>query len=146
MSIFPKVNISTANKEEVLHQKMGRTFLFDFKTGQLIFKDGKPVKANYKQAAQQWIELLLRTELNKYEVYKETNFGMLDLYNLRGHNLISSDYLQAEIKREITEKLESCKLIKRLENILLNFTKNKLVIKLTVILEHGELMVNEVEL
>ena len=146
MSIFPNVNIYNEETQKVLPNTIGRTFLFNSQTGQLIFKDGKPVEVDYKQAAEQWIALFLRTELNKYNVYKSTNFGMQDLYNLKGHNIVANNYMQAEIKREVTEKLEQCRFIKKVQNIQLDFSNNKLVINLTAVLEDGEVIVNEVVL
>ena len=145
MSIFPNVNINSEIEQVLPDSQIGRAFLVD-SDGKLVIRDGKLVVADKKLAAQQWIALFLRTKLDKYNVYKGTDFGMLDLYNLRGRSIIASNYMQAEMKREITEKLEKCKFIRKIDNVQLEFSGHTMVISLTTTLEDGEVIVNEVEL
>lgn len=139
----PSINNSTAVDSTVI---LGKAFLCDYETGQLVIKDGKPVRATYTEAIKQWVELFLRTQLNKYKVYQDTGFGMLDLYNLRGHKVVNNAYLQAEIKRELKENLEKSKFIKKVDNVTFEFVGQRMIIKLTTFLEGGEVVENEVTL
>lgn len=48
--------------------------------------------ASKKQQIQQWLYLLIHTELGKYKVYENTNFGISFLYEMKGHEYYSSGF------------------------------------------------------
>lgn len=80
---------------------MGKSFLFDFETGDFITKDGKLQAVEGANALKVWIEKVLKTEKFKFSIY--------DTYGITVMELITSDYpqvfIQAELQREITEAL-----------------------------------------
>ncbi|MGL6063770.1 MAG: DUF2634 domain-containing protein [Fusobacteriaceae bacterium] len=145
MNIFPEL------KEEILTQdnleKYGtKDLLFDFKTERVILKDGKVIFADKIKQVQQWIELLIKSETGKYKVYDETDFGMTNLYGLRGHSLFENPFLLMELEREIKEKIENKNEIRAVTNISTEYNFNQLFIKITVQLITGEIAASEVNI
>ena len=101
----------------------GKSFLFDFEAGEFVIKDGKPVEINGFDALKIWIDKVLRTPANKYEVYiKKDEYGIEDL-----KELISSDFpfqfIKSEIERLIKETLIKNTAIKSIQNF--KFERNK---------------------
>ncbi len=54
---------------------MKNTFAFDFKTGEFIIKNGSPVILTGIDALKLWIEKCIRTQLNRYSIYKGRPYG-----------------------------------------------------------------------
>lgn len=127
--MFPEVEI-----EETTSTTSGTNDpLFDFEKKEIVFKDGKVVMCTNEQLIQQWIKLLILTEYEKYNVYKNTDFGLKTLYSLKGHQFLTSPYGISEIKREIEEKLEEHDKIDSVESISVTNSFDTLKIELTVI-------------
>lgn len=144
MSIFPVFNKEL--KEEIKTESFGtKEPLFDFKKKQIVMKDGKVVMATKVEQVMQWIELLIRTEVDKYEVYKDTDFGMTNLYALRGHSLFETPFFIMELEREIKEKIEGKNDVSSVTDIKTEYNFNKLLISITVVLKSGETLTREVE-
>ncbi|MGL4672616.1 DUF2634 domain-containing protein [Cetobacterium sp.] len=144
MSIFPqfKDEVLTAVKVEKAGTK---EILFDFKAKRVVLKDGKVVFADKIKQVQQWIELLIKTETDKYRVYDETDFGMTNLYALRGHSLFESPFFLMELEREIKEKIENKDDVSSVTNISTEYNFNQLLITITVELTTGETASSEVK-
>lgn len=87
MSIFPKslntISSVTITNSETLNNKY-KDLLFDTTTKKVVVKDGKTEFTDKKKQVQQWIFLLLHTEMEKYKVYQDTEFGIRFLYEMRG--------------------------------------------------------------
>lgn len=145
MSIFPVFNKQAT--EEIKTETSGsKEPLFDFKKKQIVMKDGKVVMATKIEQVMQWIELLIRTEVNKYEVYKDTDFGMTNLYALRGHSLFETPFFIMELEREIKEKIESKNDVSSVTDIKTEYNFNQLLISITVVLKSGETLTREVSI
>ncbi|MFH5182942.1 DUF2634 domain-containing protein [Paenibacillus sp. TAB 01] len=76
--------------------------LFDFETGQTVFQDGRPVMADYGQAIEQWVRMLLGTERGKYPIYSD--FGV-SLYQFIGRRDLPVGVVDSEVKRQVSEQL-----------------------------------------
>lgn len=144
MSIFPIFNNKATEKTKT-ETSGTKEPLFDFKKKQIVIKDGKVVMATKIEQVMQWIELLIRTEVDKYAVYKDTDFGMTNLYALRGHSLFETPFFIMELEREIKEKIESKNDVSSVVDIKTEYNFNKLMISLTVVLVSGETLSREVE-
>lgn len=145
MNIFPQhhfVSFEMENKK----REGTKEPLFDFKKKQIVIKDGKVVYCNREEALKQWITLLIYTEVDKYNVYKNTQFGLVNLYALRGHQYGTSEFGLSEMKRELKEKIMKKSGVKEVKNIEILSTFNALNIKLTVVTEWNEEIVNEVNI
>lgn len=146
MSIFPEniTDVSTENKISQSAEKRGyKDILFDVEKKKIIVKDGNVVIASKKEQIKQWIFLLIRTEIDKYKVYKDTNFGIVFLYEMRGHDFYSSGFTIAQIKDELTEKIQAHQWVEKVENVEVDKGFNNLIITVTVIVD-GEEVESEV--
>ncbi|MCB4959059.1 DUF2634 domain-containing protein [Streptococcus mutans] len=81
------------------HVPMGKTYLYDFKKGEFILRNGKQVEVFGKDALRVWIEKVLRTEYGRFCIYKGEEYGVV-LEDLIGSNHPQS-FVEAEIKREV---------------------------------------------
>ena len=108
MSIFPKtlntISSVTITNSETLNNKY-KDLLFDTTTKKVVIKDGKTEFTDKKNQVQQWIFLLLHTEMGKYKVYQDTEFGIRFLYEMRGKEFYSSGFTIAQIKDELEERV-----------------------------------------
>lgn len=145
MSIFPIFNEVLDVKEE--SQKNGRKeILFDFKAKKVVIVDGKTKEATEVEQVRQWIQLLILTQVDKYKVYENTEFGMTDLYNLRGHNIFNTPFGVMELEREIKEKIMNKKEVQEVIDIASRVEFNSLNIEVTVKLKSGETLTSEVSI
>ncbi len=97
---------------------VGKSFLFDFENGDFILRDGRLVEVSGIEALKVWIEKILRTEKYRYEIYEREDkkeYGVI-LEDLIVGNNFSYSFIEAELKREITEALTKNPLILSLSN------------------------------
>lgn len=147
MSIFP-YNITVTNNiniKKTTNKKGYKDILYDVEKKKVVIKDGNTVFTTPKEQLKQWIYLLIHTEIDKYKVYKDTKFGIVFLYEMRGHEFYSSGFTVAQIKDELTEKIEAHKWVEKVENIEVEKGFNTLTITVTVIVE-GEEIESEVQM
>lgn len=138
MNIFPSNllnNNITNNSGTINNQKGYKDILFDTEKKKIVLSDGKNIFASKKEQVKQWIYLLINTEIDKYNVYKNTDFGIRFLYEMRGHEYYSSGYTIAQIKHELTQKILENKSIEKIENIDITIEFNKMIIAITILLE-----------
>lgn len=118
--MFPILNlalqeqIDNVNNVNVENQVLGRSFLFDFDTGQFVLNNGKLVDTTRTQTINQWINLCARTYIGKYEVYKDNGFGT-KIEKLIGHKL--NAFYKATISSTLKDGLLKNKEIKEVKNI-----------------------------
>ena len=79
---------------------IGRSIKFDYDKKEFVILDGKPIEPSKIDSIKQWIELYIRTEINKYAIYTDS-FG-IDTRGLLGYRL-PRGYQVAEIMRRINE-------------------------------------------
>lgn len=148
MNIFPKslntISPIIITNSETSNNKY-KDLLFDTTTKKVVVKDGKTEITDKKKQVQQWIFLLLHTEMEKYKVYKDTEFGIRFLYEMRGNEFYSSGFTIAQIKDELEEKLLLNKNIQRVESIEITKKFNSLEFDIVVIVD-DEVIESEVEL
>lgn len=145
MSIFPARMTEETPKNAVDDTKNGyKDIYFDIKTKKIVVADGKVQIASKKQQIQQWLYLLIHTELGKYKVYENTNFGISFLYEMKGHEYYSSGFTIAQIQDELTEKIKIHKWVDSVESIEIEkgFTGLNITITLNI---GGESIESEVQ-
>lgn len=79
---------------------IGRSIKFDYDKKEFVVNEGKLVEPSKIDSIKQWIELYIRTEINKYAIYTDS-FG-IDTRGLLGYRL-PRGYQVAEIMRRINE-------------------------------------------
>ena len=114
----------------------GKSFLFDFNSDEFELKDGKLSTIEKLEALKIWINKILITDKRKYEIYKNTDYG---IENLR--ELITSDYpfefIKSEVERAVKEILLKNKDIQSVENFEFERNKRLLIIRFNVISNFG---------
>ncbi|MBB6214953.1 hypothetical protein HNQ80_001038 [Anaerosolibacter carboniphilus] len=145
MAIFPKFNIDTSNTlpSDSNVKELGRVFLFDFNEKKYVLNDGKMVEATYEQKIMMWVEQLIRTELEKFEIYKDTDFG-LEIIKFIGRRDIPVGVINSEVKRQISEKIIMHPHIERIENFTTERNSNQIIISFDVLLINGNSLPMEV--
>jgi hypothetical protein len=139
MSIFPVVEEVEDSTTEEIENINTVNPAFDYENKNIILKDGKVTFYTGKEKIQQWIKLLIRTEVDKYRIYEDTEFGLANFYNLLGHQLFNSSYGISEMKAELQEKIEAKEEVSSVEDITITYKSNKLYIELTVIVDEETL-------
>lgn len=86
--------------QDITTGTIGRSIKFDYDKKEFIVNEGKLVEPSKIDSIKQWIELYIRTEINKYAVYTDS-FG-IDTRGLLGYRL-PRGYQVAEIMRRINE-------------------------------------------
>lgn len=146
MNIFPKFdNIDVTENIEVSENIKFKEPLFDFESGKTVIKDGNTVMTNKEQHIQQYITLLIRTEVDKFKVYRGTKFGLTDLYEQQGKQIFTTPFAIEEIKRELREKCILNPNIEFVTNIEVSINFNTVKIEMTVQVE-GKELITEVEI
>ena len=120
--MFPTLNldtlVSSINQqiEKENSHEIGNVILLTFNDrneASVVLENCKPKFAEtLEEKIQMYLQVLLRTELDKYQIYSGTGFGMT-YFAFRGKKIPNSIVI-SEIKREITEKLKK---ISRFESI-----------------------------
>ena len=152
--MFPTINTDLEELNKKLTQEqnsikpLGKSYLFDYKTGQHKIVDGKPIVCSLTETIEQWIEKVLRTELDKYGVYTidETDDFGISIYRFIGIKAIPMGYVASELKREITEQMLKHRYIKEVTDYETIREKRGLHILFTTVLITGEMLKKEVQL
>lgn len=142
--MFPEVNLDIIRQQykeqNKSRDKQGITYLYDFKKGDFILKDGKLVVAEGEKSVQIWIEKILLTEEFVFNIYQEDRneeYGTTIRKLVLGRK-IPKLLLHSELKRIISEKMKQHVEIERIEDFRIEQKMATLTIYFTVILISGE--------
>ena len=142
--MFPQVQDFTsetvANTATV---QMGKSFLFDFKTGDFVINDGRLVIPDNVTAIRVWIEKALRTEQGRFKVYEGMPYGSAISDLIIGTNY-SIAFVESELKREIEAALLQHPQISGISNLVLTRETSGITAEFTVVLKDGTTIENEV--
>ena len=119
MSLYPTLNLDTLadeiNEASVLESSrvIGKVFLASFTSdnkARIVIENGKPKPAETTQEKiQMYVQVLLRTELDKIYIYESKNFGMT-YFKYRGQKVPQS-FILSNMKTEIETNLKKINLI-----------------------------------
>lgn len=113
----------------------GKAFLYDYKKGEFVLEDGKMVEVTGVKAVEAWIEKLIRTEKFRFNVYDNVDYAV-SIEELIGSTW-PKGFVEAEIKREITEAAVSNTYIEDLTEWSFERDGSYLIINFTVITVEG---------
>lgn len=130
---------SRVNLEVNSIEKLGLVPRYTFSNGKASVKvvNGRiEYASSIREKVDIYTRVLLRTEIGKYEIYKDIDFGV-SYFSYIGRGDIPFGVVKSEIEREITSNLISLYEIESIENFeaLLNF--DKLEISFTLVLNDG---------
>jgi hypothetical protein len=104
--MFPQFSPQLQSNVQESTESPGKSFLFDFETGDFAVLDGKVKVVEGYAALKVWIEKGMRTEKFKFKIYET---GVEDEYGITMLDFINGDYPEvfkkAELQREITRFL-----------------------------------------
>lgn len=116
---------------------MKKTFDFDFKAGEFKMKNGNPVVLSGIDALKLWIQKCIRTQLNRYSIYKGRQYGanIEDLVIGKSYNF---DFAESELRREIETALLQNEDIQSMSSFSVKKAGSTLNISLTLITVYGK--------
>lgn len=129
--MFPtqEVNIDNLTNSSNIVKTNGKSFSFDYETGDFVVKDGRLQEIDGIDALENWIEKKLRTEKNKYKIY-------VNGYGVTLSEYITSNFpiafIKSEIERDVRESLTTNSDIKSLSDFEFTRDKRTLTVKFTV--------------
>ena len=142
--IFPKITeLELPKQDSNVIKDLGKTFLYDFQKREFILKDGKPIEAVEKKGIEIWIEKVLRTQKNRWEIYDEVDYGTTIEDLIVGHSYPKC-FLESELKRDITQEVLKHPRIESLTNWDFIKVNDKLRVIFTVNLYDGDFIKQEV--
>ena len=124
---------------------MGKSYIFDFTTGDFIINDGRLVVADDVTAIKVWIEKILRTEKGRFAIYDSLNYGASLEDLIIGTNYHIS-FIESELKREIEEALFQHPQISSISGLVLTRDEAGITAEFTVVLKDGTVIDSEVNL
>ena len=107
--------------------------VFDLATGQHILKNGNLKTATDLQNIKQWIDKTLRTQLDKFKIYEDVDYG-ISIYKYMGKRTLPAVYLNAEFKRELTEQLLKNSYISNVTDYTAVRERRGIIVNFTVVL------------
>ncbi|MER2039723.1 MAG: DUF2634 domain-containing protein [Solibacillus sp.] len=113
----------------------GQAFLYDYQKGDFVIRDGKLVELTGQAALEAWLEKLIRTEKFRFKIYEEVDYAVT-LEDLIG-GVWPKGFVEAEIKREITEAAVTNTYIEDLVDWSFERDGSYLIINFTVIVAAG---------
>ena len=114
----------------------GKSFLFDFKRGDFVLRDGRVAVPDDEAAIRVWIEKILRTEKGRTPIYYGTRYG-IQLEDLLVGGSFPAAFVESELKREIEEALTQHAKIQGISNMAVDRTTGKVAASFTVDLVGG---------
>lgn len=114
-----------------------KSFRFDFEKGDFVIVDGKAQMIEKNELIKQAVEKLLRTELYKYPIYKESNYGMPFhswIYGQRDRELIKIA-LTRELSERIPELVEG---VRRVYDLDFDFDRRGVRVRLSIATDYSE--------
>ena len=116
---------------------MKKTLDFDFQAGEFRMKNGKPVVLTGIDALKLWIQKCIRTQLNRYSIYKGRQYGanVEDLVFGKSYNF---DFAESELRREIETALLQNEDIQSMSSFSVKRVGSTLDISLTLITVYGK--------
>ena len=124
---------------------MGKSYIFDFTTGDFIINDGRLVVSDDVTAIKVWVEKILRTEKGRFAIYDGLNYGTSIEDLIIGTNY-SIAFVESELKREIEDALFQHPHISSISGLTLKRDEAGITAEFTVVLKDGSTLESGVSL
>lgn len=148
--MLPEIADLEFEKDELLEDKpkIGKSFLFDFKKGEFVLKDGKMIVLEGIEALKMWVLKVIRTEKFRFRIYESSAYEENEQYGVTLEGLVGSnfdrEFIEAEIEREVTEALLLHTAIVSIEEWTFEKNSKKMVVSFVVQLQN-EMITMEVD-
>ena len=135
--MFPQVSdLPSGTVANNVTVQMGKSFLYDFATGDFVINDGRLVVSDSVTAVKVWIEKILRTEKGRFAVYDDLSYGTSIEDLIVGTNYPIS-FIESELKREIEDALLQHLQISSISGLTLARETTGITAEFTVVLKDG---------
>ena len=142
--MFPNADsVSNANQKTNIKNNIGKSYIFDFKTGDFELQDGKLIFSDENTALKIWIEKVLRTEKNRYVIYDNTAYGCQLEDLIIGSNFPVA-FIESELRREIEDALTQHPKIIGISDFYMERLPSSVKVDFRVVLINGESFEQEV--
>ena len=130
--MFPNsTDITLDNKSDA--SSGTKSYMFDIENGDFVVRDGKLIECEGIESIKIWIEKILRTEKGRYPIYDNTEYGC-HLEDLIIGNSYTTEFIEAELKREIEDALKQNSRITSVTNFKISRNKNAITVTPEVVL------------
>jgi len=106
-------SINAQSTSETVSKNIGTVFMMTFNEeneARVVIENGKvKIAETIEEKIQMFIQVLLRTELDKFKIYEDTDFGMT-YFNFKGIK-VSQGFILSELKRELKDNLKKISLV-----------------------------------
>lgn len=116
---------------------MKKTLSFDFENNEFNLLGNKPVMVSDFEALKVWINKILRTEIMRFAVYDDTEYGVQIEDLIIGKNF-DRDFAESELRREIEAVLMKNTEIKGISDFNVSAERDILKVSFTVKTIYGE--------
>ena len=116
---------------------MKKTLSFDFENNEFNLLGNKPVMVSDFEALKVWINKILRTEIMRFAVYDDTEYGVQLEDLIIGKNF-DRDFAESELRREIEAVLMKNTEIKGISDFNVSAERDILKVNFTVKTIYGE--------
>lgn len=121
---------------------MKNTFDFDFKAGEFVTDgSGEPIVITGIEALKIWIVKILRTQLNRYAIYRGTGYGT-NIEDLAIGKTYEAGFAESELRREIETALLQHKDIQSISDFSVSRSGGVLKIVFTMLTVYGTEVIN----
>ena len=136
MAILPKIEFKDYSKDVINESKNtnGKTFLIDFQKKKMLRSNGQLIKTDDERVVRMWIEKVLLTEKYKWNIYKDTLYGMTYKADLLSQRF-PTPVLYSEFERELIETMKKNKQILEINILEIKLEKHTLKTKFDVTLK-----------
>lgn len=129
--MLPELNYDLSNTGRP--QEAGKSFLFDFDTGEFVLRDGKLVLIEGADVIKQWVHSTLKTEKYRYLIYQDHGIELESLVEKQ----LPYKLFAVEAERAVREALEAHEQIKAVTDFGFERLKGGLRVAFTVNLTDG---------
>lgn len=146
--MFPAVEVNSHLEETTFKNTFGKTYLFDFETGEFVMKDGKLVIASEIEAIQMWVTKIILTEKFKFKIYEKEVDQKNQEYGVTFKSLIGlklpKEMIYSEISRELGETLKKHPQIDKISGLEIKSEGGKYTIEFMIHLVNSDEVPSEV--
>ena len=136
--MLPQIADLEFDSEELIEDlpTIGKSFLFDFKKGDFVLKDGKLIELAGIDSLKMWITKVIKTEKFRFKIYENILADEDEQYGVTIEDLIGSnferEFIESEIEREVTEAMLLHEYIESIDGWAFERNSKKMIVTFTV--------------
>lgn len=117
---------------------IGRVPAFDSGTNRFLTRDGALVERSGRAAVQQWIDLMLRQQIDRVPIYRRDSETKIGIDRSLLGSRLPSGLAVAEIERNVRETMSYCPAIRTVQDLTVTRRGRSCHVEFTAVLHDGE--------